>query len=253
MRLCDVCRFQDAEKGCKYNDNESVAEGDLTIVKRQLRAKQLLETVAETGQLSYIEEGWAYSYRVSEGGERTIGGIYNEGELVGTANLFGLPFGYKVRALTSMSVCLINTDQAIHQMRAHDGYFAYFQKATMRLLWLLANRTFDLSNRTAEERLCRSLVVAGLKIRNALENGAFVFPLTQEMLADQTGTSKVHINRILVGLERDKVCTLRRGVLDIVDRSLLLERASISERELDAMQQVVCDEDDAAEGVQAAE
>jgi DNA-binding GntR family transcriptional regulator len=44
-------------------------------------------------------------------------------------------------------------------------------------------------------------------------------PLTQEMLADATGLSTVHVNRILQQLRREKILDLRGGIACLIDRS----------------------------------
>jgi len=243
MKHCDVCCFYTSISGCTYGEAESSAQANLAIVKRTLRPNQLLETVADKTQLAYIEKGWAFSFRLSNAGDRTIGGIYSEGELVGTANLFGIDYDYSVRALTNMSVCLIETDEVIALMRRSDAYFSYLQTEIRRLLWLLASRTFELSNCNAEERLCRSIIVACLKVFGVLKETSMKFPLTQEMLADQIGTSKVHVNRIFVSLKKAGVCVLRRGTLRILNSDALLERAALTEREFAAMIRVLCDKE----------
>lgn len=82
----------------------------------------------------------------------------------------------------------------------------------------MVDQVVRLGRQNANERLCHLL----LELRDRLlATGAgsedrFPLPLTQEMLADATGLSNVHINRTLQQLRRDGLLDHRYGVVSLL-------------------------------------
>nr|WP_281372616.1 helix-turn-helix domain-containing protein [Phenylobacterium haematophilum] len=80
-----------------------------------------------------------------------------------------------------------------------------------------------LGRQTAYERLCHLL----LEIRDRLllvgmaSETHFAMPMTQETLADATGLSIVHVNRILQQLRRERLLELQAGKAHLRDPAAL--------------------------------
>ena len=53
------------------------------------------------------------------------------------------------------------------------------------------------------------------------DDGRFLLPLTQEVLADALGLSVVHVNRVLQQLKRDRLIELHGGRARLLDRARL--------------------------------
>jgi CRP-like cAMP-binding protein len=69
-----------------------------------------------------------------------------------------------------------------------------------------------------------------LRVHGQIEGGAPIeLPLSQAVLADTTGVSKVHINRILQQLRRDGIVELRRNQLTILDPVRLAQLTDFDE------------------------
>jgi hypothetical protein len=92
--------------------------------------------------------------------------------------------------------------------------------------WLL-DQVVRLGRQTAYERLCHLL----LEFRDRMadvglgQETSFPLPLTQEMLADASGLSIVHVNRILQQLRRERLLDLRSGRAVLLDLDRLTEVA----------------------------
>lgn len=84
---------------------------------------------------------------------------------------------------------------------------------------LLHDHIVRLGRQTAYERMCHLM----LEFRDRLatvglaHQDSFPLPLTQEMLADATGLSVVHVNRVLQQLRSDGLIELRGGRATLLD------------------------------------
>ena len=92
----------------------------------------------------------------------------------------------------------------------------------------------NVGRRDARTRISHLLCELALRIQTAgVSNGlAFNFSLTQEQLADATGLTSVHTNRVLQALRKDGLITLASNRLQILDWKALAEVGDFSERYL---------------------
>jgi CRP-like cAMP-binding protein len=49
------------------------------------------------------------------------------------------------------------------------------------------------------------------------ESGSFEFPVTQGELGDALGLSNVHVNRVIMGLRKDRLITMRNSTVTVLD------------------------------------
>jgi CRP-like cAMP-binding protein len=102
-----------------------------------------------------------------------------------------------------------------------------------QLVEMLAQRVARLSDHLlealhvpADERIVRRL--SEICNRYAAPEGAHsvVVPLTQDAIADLAGASRPTTNRVLRRLEENGILALRRGAIEVLDRTALAGRAS---------------------------
>ena len=70
----------------------------------------------------------------------------------------------------------------------------------------------NVGRRDARQRIAHVLCefAVRLEARGLASNHGFELPMTQEQLADTTGLTSVHVNRVLKGLETDGLINRRR-------------------------------------------
>ena len=61
-----------------------------------------------------------------------------------------------------------------------------------------------------------------LRLVAKAEGACYLFPVTQEQLADTVGLSAVHVNRVLQQLRTDGLISLERGMLTVLDEARLI-------------------------------
>ena len=168
-----------------------------------------------------LYSGWAYRYRLLNGGRRQILGMVLPGELTGTPGAIVGRYGHSLRAATAAEFCVLSFAHLPQVLRDGHGL-------PMRLLWLAAHEqrmlervAVTLGRCSAEE----ALAGFALDLRDRLSrrglldpNGlGFAFPLGQAEVADHLGMTVVHLNRVLRRMEERALLRLRRGRLEILD------------------------------------
>ncbi len=238
-KLCKLCSHHDDALGCVFPNNVRMPGPRLTIHQHKLAPNHLLNTVAGSDRISHIHKGWAFTFRTNEKGDRTIGGLYNSGKILGFPAFFDKNINYKVRAMGEVTLCSIDMDIFTQYVRREDAFFKYFQAVTARVLWRLSRKCYELTHNSAEERLCREFIIISLSLYGDLRPYSVSISVTQEILADLVGTSKVHMNRILRGLQKEGVCQVGRGVMTVLDARKLKQKASLSNGDLAAWNQLL--------------
>lgn len=184
-----------------------------------------------------LVSGWAARVRWLEDGRRQIIGLILPGDGIGLCRRPQPLALCPVLALTP-----IQTLDASPIMRGIDGGADYARlshavnvAAALDEAWLM-DQVVRLGRLTAYERLAHLIleIRTRLKVLGPEVDGRLPFPLTQELLADATGLSMVHVNRTLQQLRREKLIELGQGRLKILDLQALIDIADFREPQPDA-------------------
>lgn len=139
-----------------------------------------------------ILEGWAAHVRIMPDGRRQIISLVLPGEIVGNRGPDRPRATATVLAVTNLATCRLPQHTSARLDRA------YATSRTLDESYLMA-QVVRLGRLDAAERIIDLLVEVyeRLEIAGLGEEGRFVFPLTQEMLADTVGLTSVHVNRVV--------------------------------------------------------
>lgn len=233
----------------RFNKLERLSEterGFLRLIEG--RAKQtytadsrLLSEGGEIRAPHFILTGWAAQVRELPEGRRQIISVLMAGDIIGLWGHARPLSPTSVVALTSMHTVAapeiplawrdLNRDRVPNLSRALD-------LAVAEQEFFLINHITRLGRQTAHERLASWVTELEYRLlsRGLSTNGAFAFPLTQEMIADINGMSVVHVNRVLQQMRRDGHIDLSRGRLAILDREALLAAGQFKPPRLSAGQ-----------------
>lgn len=91
--------------------------------------------------------------------------------------------------------------------------------STMTDCAVLRERIVDHGSRDARERICHLLyeMLVRYRVIGLTTNHSFPFPVTQEFLADATGMTPVHVNRILSDLKTEGLIRWKDKTVSILD------------------------------------
>ncbi len=195
------------------------------------RARQTLMRAGERlPGVPVLSEGWAARVSRLPDGRRQILSFVLPGDLVSIGTVFSERLLYFTEAITPVRCIYYDRDDFGRQMAAEPAVFA----AVVKLLLAEKDRAFqlavDLGRRDAAERIARLLlhIRDRLEMRRLVVDDAFDLPLRQQHIADATGLTSVHVNRVFCALRQEGLVEMRDGRLKILDLRGLNERAEIN-------------------------
>lgn len=156
-------------------------------------------------------------------GQRQITELHVPGDFVDLHGFLLKHLDHHIGALTPVRVAYVPHDRLKRISEEHPHL--------SRLLWLgtlidssiQRQRILSIGRRMAASRighlLCELLV--RLEVVGLTEGNRFALPLTQTDLADATGLTSVHVNRMLRQLRDDGLVTMRGGMVQIHDLARL--------------------------------
>jgi len=172
------------------------------------------------GEPQLILSGWAARVRIVPNGGRQILGLLLPGDLIGHCYQPQPVALSSVIALTELMTCKAPAPEQEDSLRCAYAMSHAFDEA-----YLLAQITrlgrMNASDRLADLflELLERLALAGLA-----PGYTFHHPLTQELVADMTGLTTVHVNRTLKTMRRDGDANWSSGQLTLSNPAALAHR-----------------------------
>ena len=199
------------------------------------RDSYLVREGEPTTTCSLLLNGFAFRQKLVSDGSRQIISIHIPGEFLDIQNGLLEVADHNVQCLTRCMIASVPKGPLIELM----GQWPNIQRA----IWLdslLDSSIFrewvvNVGRRNARERIAHLLCELAERLRAANPGGDganYDFPLTQEQIADCTGLTAVHTNRMLQGLRRNGIISLSSSRLTSLDWDRLAEVVDFNERYL---------------------
>ncbi len=198
--------------------------------QRVLLPKQALERVVGTQpQFDVLLSGLAIRCRYLDDGRRSVTSLIVPGDTCDFAFLHGVEDGTSLVALTGCTLGSLTRDQVGKlAMDVPDVLQALWRESAVEgvshLEWCVS-----LGSRTAVERICHLYHDAYVRLDavGLVVDGSFHFPLTQDEVADRTGMTTVHANRVLKLLRDTGIVDVRGRTVTVPDVAILANRAHV--------------------------
>jgi len=187
-----------------------------------LPAGRTLVTAGEPLRQSILLiEGFLIRFKDLSQGQRQITDIHVNGDFADLHGYLLKRLEHHVGALTAVRVAYVPHTKLtqITEREPHLG----------RLLWLSTlmdaalqrERILSIGRRSALGRVAHFFceLNARLEIVGQSDGAGFPFPVTQLDIADATGLTPVHVNRMLRKLRGEGLLTFRNGLVEIHDRT----------------------------------
>ena len=225
---CDICRFQ------KLNFCGALFGHDgrdrIAGIHRTSAARHNIYRAGEPSEgVAVVCDGWAVRFLQLPTGRRQILSVVMPGDLISAGAAFARELAFSVQAVTSLRYCIFPFSDM--RARLHDD------PALLDSWMALAaaehrdadRRLVDLGQRAALERIASLIFQIMLRVeeRGELAGGEFVFPMSQQQMADCTGLTPVHTCRVLSALRKSGVCDVGHGAIKILDRAELQRIAAL--------------------------
>lgn len=174
----------------------------------------------------FLVSGWAARVRWLADGRRQVVGLVLPGDGIG---LCERPQPLALCALVAVTPVELVDAGAIARLvfdpdgsRAADLAVALAMSSALEEAHLI-DQIVRLGRRTALERMAHLLLELRFRLSlvDLVADEEFALPLTQELLADATGLSAVHVNRTLQQLRRESLIELGQGRVRLLRPALL--------------------------------
>jgi CRP-like cAMP-binding protein len=172
-------------------------------VEEVLPSTHLVREGEQASHSCLLIAGFAFRHKLLVDGSRSISALHMSGDLVDLQNsLFGTS-DHSVQALTRATAAFIPREeiQRIAFAFPRVGMAMWYDTpvdASIFREWIA-----NIARRPAGPRLAHLLCEFGLRLEaiGLGDRTGFELPMTQEQLADATGLTPVHVNRMLMDLE----------------------------------------------------
>jgi len=177
-----------------------------------------------------ICSGWALSAVMLPDGSRQILSFLLPGDLVSPSLLFDSKPDSFVEAITTVTYRAFNRLNLRQAITTEPAAFSALARMWFREKRRTEELVVDLGRRSASERIARLIIglVERLQERS-MTSGPFEvdFPLRQHHIADATGLTPVHVNKLLSEFRRKELIRLSDRSLAILDPAAFRAAANL--------------------------
>ena len=221
MKLEQHVRFDSAER----QRLEELLNAHPT--ERYARGKPILREGEKVNTIHIVTTGIAARSKTLESGARQIMALLVPGDIC-DLEVFVLPkMDHDVIAITE-TTCTVIPAKIIEALLTESTtitkalWWSTMTDSAVLREWIVNHGSRDSLERLAH-LMCELLI--RYRIVGATTDDSIPFPLTQEELADATGMTPVHVNRMIRQLREDGLIDLSAKVLTILDPQRLLKVA----------------------------
>jgi CRP-like cAMP-binding protein len=170
-----------------------------------------------------VLDGIACRYKLRASGARQIMAYLVPGDYCDLDVALLKAMDHAIGTLSACQVVRIDLDTIENLLRDHPGIAHALRLATLVDEATLREWLVNVGRRSADERIAHLMCELLLRLRavGRTAGEGYTLPITQEDLADTTGLTSVHVNRMLGTLKQ-------RGLIELSGRQLkILDRAGL--------------------------
>jgi len=200
-------------------EEQAVVEALRSAVRDFAPGETIVRQGDRPGFSSVVQSGWAARVKFLADGQRAVSALHLAGDFVDLHALLLKPMDHAVVAVTACRIAMVQHDQL---KLVTDRY-----PHLTRILWLetLVDAAIHrewiagLGRRSAASRLAHLVceMLARAQAVGLADGLSYDFPVTQALLADVLGITKVHVNRSLQELRQTGLLQFEGGRITITN------------------------------------
>jgi len=200
-------------------EEEDVLRASVSELHEHPAGRTIVRTGTTLSASTLLVEGIVCRYKDLADGQRQIMELHVAGDFVDLHGFLLKRLDHNVGTMTAVKVASVPHDalRGITETHPHLGRMLWF--STLLDAAIHREKILSIGRRSALARIahifCELLV--RLRMVGLASDTGYALPLTQADLADVTGLTSVHVNRMLKKLRDDKVLTFRGGMVTIGD------------------------------------
>ena len=166
-------------------------------------------------RFAVLLSGYAFRHKLTGDGSRQIMSIHIPGEALDFQNMFLAESDHNVQMLTRGTVAEIPRPPLEDLVLHNSNVARAIQIFTLVEASIFREWVLNIGRRDARSRIAHLLCEFSYRLTalGIAPDGPYELPMTQEQLADATGLTAVHVNRVLQGLQRDGLIERDRRII----------------------------------------
>ena len=202
--------------------------------RRFTAGRNLIKEGDRPDDVFILVEGWACRYKILPNGGRQIMAYLIPGDLCDIHVFILKEMDHAIGLLSDASVAAIPKQAMLNLIRERPKIGEALFWATLVDEAVLREWLVNLGQRNAYARIAHLFCEMWLRMCQVglTSNDAFSLPLTQEQLADTSGLTSVHVNRVLQRMRAEGLISLSSKQLTIHDIGRLKEVAGFDPKYL---------------------
>jgi len=222
----------------KFETRASLDDADREALRSLPHREQIVEPavyIVREGQIpercSLILSGFAFRHKLTVEGSRQIVSVHIPGDFIDLEGALLTISDHNVQALTRCSVAFIPREAVRALILSHPRVGAAMWVDTLIDGAIFREWVVNVGRRDARTRIAHLLCEFARRLEAAglAREYRYELPMTQEQLADATGLTPVHVNRVLMALAREGLIERHRRFVAIPDWEALRRVAGFSE------------------------
>lgn len=201
-------------------DERNRLDALIAFKQRELSAQEdIIADGAHSDYCHVLLTGLACRYKILPDGERQIMAFLVPGDLCDAEIFILKKMDHAVGTLAPSTTAMIHSSEMKKLLREESPLSEALWWGTMTDLGVLRERIVDQGRRDASERLAHLLyeMLVRYRVSGAALGSSMDFPITQADLADATGMTPSHVNRVLQRFREDGLIELRSRTLTITN------------------------------------
>jgi CRP-like cAMP-binding protein len=200
-------------------EEEDVLRASVSELQEHPAGRTIVRTGTTLSASTLLVEGIVCRFKDLADGQRQIMELHVGGDFVDLHGFLLKQLDHNVGAMTPVRVASVPHDalRGITETHPHLGRMLWF--STLLDAAIHREKILSIGRRSALARIahifCELLV--RLRIVGLADDNGYALPLTQADLADSTGLTSVHVNRMLKKLRDENLLTFRGGEVAIGD------------------------------------
>jgi CRP-like cAMP-binding protein len=173
---------------------------------RRLEAQSyILREGDRPDRCAVLLQGYAFRHKLTGEGARQILAINIPGEALDFQNLFLEEADHNVQMLSRGVVAEISRESIEELILSHSEVGRAILITTLVEASIFREWAVNIGQRNSRSRIAHLLCEFAYRLtsQNLNTEEVYELPITQEQLADATGLTPVHVNRVLQGLQRE--------------------------------------------------
>jgi CRP-like cAMP-binding protein len=200
-------------------EEENVLRASVSEIQEHPAGRTLVRTGTTVSVSTLLVDGIVCRYKDLADGQRQIMELHIGGDFVDLHGFLLKQLDHNVGAMTPVRIALVPHDalRGITETHPHLGRMLWF--STLLDAAIHREKILSIGRRTAIARIAHIFCELHVRLRmvGLGSDTGFALPLTQADLADVTGLTSVHVNRMLKKLRDDNLLTFRGGQVTIDD------------------------------------